>query len=104
MTRGWTEERRRKQAEMIRKHKPWDKSTGPKSSKGKAKSSMNALKSGGYSQSMKKIEKALKHNRAFMKAVKEHYELEHRNETFLAAKQALKRTIEKMRKIRSLDG
>lgn len=65
---------------------------------------MNALKSGEYSQSMKKMEEVLKHNRAFMKAIREHYELEHRNETFLAAKQAFKRTIEKIRKIRSLDG
>ncbi len=42
----WTEERRKKQADSIRKHKPWLKSTGPKSRAGKQSSSLNALKNG----------------------------------------------------------
>ena len=39
---GCTEERRRKQAEAIRQWKPWEKSTGPKTPEGKARSSRNA--------------------------------------------------------------
>jgi hypothetical protein len=41
---AWTEERKRKQAEAIRKWKPWEKSTGPKTAEGKDRSRMNALK------------------------------------------------------------
>lgn len=48
MTKGWTEERRKKQAETIQKHKPWEHSTGPKTKKGKARSRYNALVTGQY--------------------------------------------------------
>ncbi|TNJ37408.1 hypothetical protein FGF68_04145 [Prosthecochloris vibrioformis] len=44
---GWTPERRARQAEMIRKWKPWEKSTGPKTESGKAAAAKNADK-GGY--------------------------------------------------------
>ena len=44
MTHGWTPEQRKKQAKAIRKWKPWEKSTGPKSEAGKAVSRMNARK------------------------------------------------------------
>ena len=40
---GWTEERRKKQAEAIRRWKPWEKSTGPRTAAGKARCKMNAL-------------------------------------------------------------
>lgn len=46
---GWTEERRRKQAESIKKWKPWEKSTGPLTEMGKRRSSMNAIISGEFS-------------------------------------------------------
>ena len=46
MTHGWTPERRKKQAESIRKWKPWEKSTGPKTEAGKKASSQNAYKHG----------------------------------------------------------
>ena len=65
---AWTEERRKKQAETIRKHKPWEKSTGPKTRKGKARASLNALKSGVHSRSGREIRKLLYHNREFLKA------------------------------------
>ena len=39
-----TAEHRKLRAELIRKWKPWEKSTGPKSAAGKAKSAENAYK------------------------------------------------------------
>ena len=44
MPNGWTPERRAKQAEAIRRWKPWERSTGPKTEGGKAASSRNAFK------------------------------------------------------------
>lgn len=46
--RQWTEEQRKAQAEKIRQHKIWLKSTGPISEQGKALVSQNALKTGEY--------------------------------------------------------
>jgi len=39
---GWTPERRAKQAVLLRRTRPWEKSTGPKTAEGKAVSSQNA--------------------------------------------------------------
>ena len=38
---GWTDERRAKQREAIQRWKPWEKSTGPKTPKGKAQAALN---------------------------------------------------------------
>lgn len=43
---GWTDARRERQRAIIRTIKPWTRSTGPASSRGKAKSSQNAVKHG----------------------------------------------------------
>ena len=48
MAHGWSPERRARQAEAIRRWCPWQQSTGPRSAEGKAKSSMNADKGGGW--------------------------------------------------------
>ncbi|MGH1397629.1 MAG: hypothetical protein ACRBCT_00240 [Alphaproteobacteria bacterium] len=71
MSKGWSEERRRKQAEAIRRHRPWEKSTGPKSQAGKAVSSQNALKHGLYGVNAKSIEALLCANQDFIKAYKD---------------------------------
>jgi len=42
----WTTERRQKQSEAIRTWKPWDQSTGPKTTEGKMAVSRNAWKGG----------------------------------------------------------
>jgi len=39
---AWSEERRRRQAEIIRMTKPWERSTGPRTDAGKRTSSQNA--------------------------------------------------------------
>lgn len=43
---GWTPERRKRQAEIIRQWKPWEQSTGPKTEAGKEACRMNAKKHG----------------------------------------------------------
>jgi len=48
MANGWTPERRARQAELIRKWRPWEKSTGPKTEAGKAEVSRNAYKGGAW--------------------------------------------------------
>jgi hypothetical protein len=46
MANGWTPERRARQAELIRKWRPWEKSTGPTTEAGKTAVSQNACKGG----------------------------------------------------------
>ena len=46
MSNGWTEERRKKQSELIQTWKPWKQSTGPKTIQGKANAAQNAYKGG----------------------------------------------------------
>ena len=46
MGNGWTDERRQKQRELIQTWKPWEQSTGARTSEGKAISSRNAYKHG----------------------------------------------------------
>ena len=43
---GWSQERRRRQSELIRKWKPWLASTGPRTKRGKIEASQNARKHG----------------------------------------------------------
>lgn len=75
MTKGWTDERRRKQAETIKQWKPWEKSTGPRTQEGKDKTRLNALKHGQYSLEAlgslegRAIRAALDANRDFLKYV-----------------------------------
>ena len=46
MANGWTLERRRRQAEMIKNWQPWKLSTAARTEAGKEISKMNALKHG----------------------------------------------------------
>ncbi|MCB1530968.1 MAG: hypothetical protein H6853_04575 [Rhodospirillales bacterium] len=66
MANGWTEERKRKQAEAIRRWKPWEKSTGPKSEAGKARVSLNAWKHGMRTRNLQEYEELLRLNAAFL--------------------------------------
>ena len=65
----WTEERRKKQAEAIRRWKPWEKSTGPKTEKGKEASRLNAYKHGAYEAGSAEIREVLRLNAAFVSAL-----------------------------------
>lgn len=56
---GWTPERRAKQAEAIKRWKPWAKSTGPKSEAGKNASRYNSYKHGCRSAGALKLRAAM---------------------------------------------
>ena len=58
MPRKWTVEQRQQQAEAIRSRKPWEQSTGPRSTEGKVKVSQNAYRGGTRAQ-MAKINRVL---------------------------------------------
>ena len=59
-----------KQADAIRKWKPWEKSTGPRSASGKAKSKMNALKEGAHNEKMRKFRKVLNNQIRWLKCLR----------------------------------
>lgn len=44
--RNWTPEQRQRQRELIQRWKPWEKSTGAKTTEGKKRSSQNSYKTG----------------------------------------------------------
>ena len=44
MNNGWTDERRQRQAALIQSWQPWQRSTGPRTARGKARASRNAFK------------------------------------------------------------
>jgi hypothetical protein len=44
MANGWTPERRARQAQLIHTWRPWERSTGPRTSEGKARVARNAFK------------------------------------------------------------
>ena len=56
---GWTPERKAQQSALIRRWKPWEKSTGPKSPEGKTKVSRNAFK-GGWRDLLRDVSLALR--------------------------------------------
>ena len=61
--RTWTPEQRKRQAEAIRRWKPWRQSTGPKSAEGKARVSGNAYTGGEWAklrQAIKELNQALR--------------------------------------------
>ncbi|MNO00811.1 hypothetical protein D3C81_2207780 [compost metagenome] len=59
MANGWTPERRARQAELIRRWRPWEESTGPRSAEGKAAASCNAWK-GGMRSLLRELAKELR--------------------------------------------
>ena len=63
--RKWTAQKRKAQAEAIRRSRPWEKSTGPKTPEGKAKASQNALKHGVRSKVVKDYRRIVRENRRF---------------------------------------
>ncbi len=69
---GWTPERRAKQREAIQRWKPWEKSTGPKSDEGKARTAMNGYRGGQWIEDrriQKELSRMLKEQRQMVEEV-----------------------------------
>ena len=65
--RTWTPEQRAKQAEVARRHRPWEKSTGPTSPQGKAKARLNAHKHGRYDAERRALRRLLRESGAVIR-------------------------------------
>ncbi len=59
-TKGWPPKRRQKQAENMRKTKPWKRTTGPRTAAGKEAAKYNALKHGFYTPEADALRATLK--------------------------------------------
>ena len=57
--KGWTPERRKRQSEAIRRWKPWQQSSGPKSPEGRAVVALNAW-TGGHGAQLRELSKMVK--------------------------------------------
>ena len=58
MAKGWTTERRARQAELIQAWRPWERSTGPRTDEGKARTARNGFK-GGHWRELRELTKAM---------------------------------------------
>lgn len=65
MANGWTPERRARQAEAIRRWKPWEQSTGPRTPEGKARSQRNGSQPGTRAL-LREVSRLLREQRAFL--------------------------------------
>jgi hypothetical protein len=73
---GWTPERRARQSQKIREWKPWQQSTGPRTLKGKQKTSQNAWDHGFRSKDMVEINDFLRRQRNYINALKTRHRAE----------------------------
>lgn len=71
--RIWTAEARAAQSALMKRLKPWTKSTGPRTPEGKAKAARNSLKTGAYTKEHKQIRRFFRDCRAFLKFLKTEY-------------------------------
>lgn len=70
MRNGWTKERRARQAEAIKRWRPWEKSTGPRTPGGKANAAANGTKSGpGARRLLRELRKVLREQREALREV-----------------------------------
>ncbi len=83
MPRTWTPEQRDAAAERIRASKPWEKSTGPRTRKGKKKSSQNALKHGMKRAETLRALKLFKVHREFLRLSQALIRIEQRDAAML---------------------
>lgn len=66
MANGWTQERRERQALLIRGWQPWAQSTGPRSVEGRSRAAQNSFKHGARSAEAVELRRELnKLKRAF---------------------------------------
>jgi hypothetical protein len=71
--RHWTPAERLKQAELIRQWQPWNKSTGARTTEGKARVSRNAFKGGLHTRAqelLRDVSRLLREQRDTMNRIK----------------------------------
>ena len=68
-TNYWMQERRERQADLIRRWKPWEKSTGPKSAEGKERSAQRGYK-GGVREMLREVARLLRAQREELKRIR----------------------------------
>lgn len=66
MANGWTPERKLKQAQAIRRWKPWEQSTGPRSVEGKQRASRRGWK-GGVRHELRLLSRTLRQHSALLR-------------------------------------
>ena len=71
--RVWTAEARAAQSALMKRLKPWTKSTGPRTPEGKAKAEKNSFKTGLYARARKENLKFLQDCKAFFLYMKTEY-------------------------------
>lgn len=76
MGKEWTKERREAAAARCRANKPWENSSGPKTAKGKMRSSLNAIKHGERSVSCANALEMIRLNRQFYARFKAFLEID----------------------------
>ncbi|MCC7305630.1 MAG: hypothetical protein IT558_05150, partial [Alphaproteobacteria bacterium] len=79
---GWTPERRARHAEAIRRWKPWEKSTGPKTARGKARVRWNAVKHNNRGREIQDIYEYVRVSRAYLRKINEEIRFRRQNEKF----------------------
>lgn len=67
MGKGWTPERRARQAAQIHRWKPWEQSTGPRTKGGRLRASQNAYK-GGWRLQLAKLRRLLRDQKWIMQS------------------------------------
>ncbi len=73
---GWSPERRAAHAEAIRRWKPWEKSTGPRTDAGKSRAARNAVTHGLHTAAGGDLKDALRRQRRFVRCVRRLIRLE----------------------------
>jgi hypothetical protein len=93
MPRTWTPEQKAAQAEKIRRWKPWENSTGPKTLEGKERAKMNAFKNGLHTAEHQLLREGLAHQRIFVRNTALYMMAEEKFRKILAERTLAERTI-----------
>ena len=71
MANGWTPERRARQAQLIHTWRPWERSTGPRTTEGKARVARNGFKyqGGRWRDQLRELRRLLREHALLLREV-----------------------------------